>query len=183
MSYKHSDAFYMAFELMPDTFSTHEFNTSLRELNVPDNLLESVYHKRFLNSKATRSSRSMWRKKSYSDRKSDSRKRYSLNNAMGDFPIYEQALKAMPDRFTSSDLSGLAQENGANPYHTREGAIGFWLQDRDDVERISTRTWVKKGVEPQSESVPDITTEEQAVALLKSLGYRIMKPTTQWEEL
>ena len=182
-TYKYEEAFKMALELMPPNFSTLIFNKVCRELEIPEEVVTSSSVKHFLERKSKRIAKSLWAKNEAKATQYNSRKMHASRSSINDFPIYEKALAEMPVTFTSSDIANKAKSMGANPKHTQQGAIGFWLSDRADIERLTRNTWMfvqPKQVESKQQAQCD---EQQAVNLLKSLGYRLMKPTTQWEEI
>jgi hypothetical protein len=183
-TFKYEEAFKMAFELMPPTFSTLIFNNVCRELEIPEEVVTSSAGKHFLQRKSKRVAKSLWSKNSVKPAEYDSRKMHSMRSSVDDFPIYEKALAEMPVTFTSSDIASKAKSMGANPKHTQQGAIGFWLSEREDIERLTRNTWMfTHPAKAEPITLSSMITEKQAVDLLKFLGYRLMKPTTQWEEL
>jgi hypothetical protein len=100
--------------------------------------------------------------------------------------ILKKTLDEMYVSFSSNEFSKQAKRNGLSQQEVNNGAIAHFL-NRNCFRGSSRRLWRKNPATITS----TITVEEKskfdnisaAIALLKSKGYRIMKPTTDWIEL
>lgn len=175
-----------AFEKMDTMFTTIVFNNECRDKGMASHALDNAYVKRFLNKNAQRIARSRWVKRNAVEApKSDMPRQkhdYLIDAASGQFGYYESALNMMGNEFSSVDIAKVARELGADPYWTQQGAIGVWLETNPNVARVGKASWARIG-QDKTQTVTKRCNESEAIDYLKSLGYRIMKPTTQWEEL
>jgi hypothetical protein len=208
MRYKYDEQYKSVLNKMPQSFSTFEINKAAKEFGVPNDAITNGYSHRFLSRYASRTGTSTWMKRNEQQKQKKVDQRYSKSfDLTNDNEIYEKVFDLMPARFTSFQFASKARELGASESPIRWGFIGVWLHSNTKVGRITLFKWYKLddvaldapifNEHPQEvatqkpteliESTPitlsSMITEQQAVGLLKSLGYRLMKPTTQWEEL
>ena len=115
--------------------------------------------------------------------------------------IFELVYAEMPSSFTSYDFSALSRQLNVDEYYLHSGAIAEFLHKVALLNEKRGKVWSKKyegvknrravkmapviippvqKVEPK-QSV--ITSIDEAINILKSAGYRIMKPVSQWEEI
>jgi hypothetical protein len=100
-----------------------------------------------------------------------------------------ETLEKMPVIFSSNQFSKLAQKKGIPKNFVNNGGISDFL--RYYAEQCgSRRIWKKNTIENEPKVfIPKLfkseknTNKEDAINLLKSLGYKIMKPITQFEEI
>tara|TARA_R110001592_G_scaffold103236_1_gene290927 strand:- start:308 stop:610 length:303 start_codon:yes stop_codon:yes gene_type:complete len=94
----------------------------------------------------------------------------------------ERTLKSMPQYFSSNEFSRKAQKYGVPMWQIKNGIIAKFLH-KYAIQTNSRRTWVKKQ-EINTEVIENIDfSVEKAIKLLKSKGYKIMKPITEYKEL
>jgi hypothetical protein len=100
--------------------------------------------------------------------------------------ILKKTLDEMYVSFSSNEFSKQAKRNGLSQQEVNNGAIAHFLS-RNCFRGNSRRLWRKN----PTTTTASITIAEKhkndsvadAISLLKSKGYRIMKPTTDWIEL
>lgn len=92
--------------------------------------------------------------------------------------ILEEAFELMPNEFTSRQFSKAATRRGLNKKLTRSGILAVFLHEVA-LQTYSNKQWIKK-LKNQVNENNKIT---DAIALLKSNGYKIMKPVTNFEEV
>lgn len=98
--------------------------------------------------------------------------------------IFIQALKVMPNRFSSNEFTKKCKRFGLSDFYIRNGhCLTFLLQncDRGDSKRI----WIKREL---SNTVlfydKNELNEENAIKLLKSLKiYKILKQNIEFKEI
>jgi hypothetical protein len=94
--------------------------------------------------------------------------------------ILETTFEQMPNHFTSREFAKRARINGlVEDKFFAQGNAGNFLHARA-FQTTSNRCWSKSKIETQSEVQIKI---EQAIALLKFHGYKIMKQETQYTEV
>lgn len=86
----------------------------------------------------------------------------------------------MSSTFSSNEFSKQAQKNGLSKKEINNGAIALFLH-QNAVQLETRRMWRKRS---------DLTSDNQksdrikeAIDLLKSNGYKILKPVTDWVEI
>ena len=101
--------------------------------------------------------------------------------------ILQKALNEMPDKFTSNQFIKVALKYGISEKLIRYNGIPKFL--RKHVKKTGLRLWEKKQVTQRNilhspfMTIDQIWSEESSIQFLKSKGYKIMKPTTGWEEI
>lgn len=93
--------------------------------------------------------------------------------------ILKQTLDQMPMMFSSNNFSIASQKNGLDKYLINQGIIVQFLSK--NCKRVSKRIWEKKPT-----NTAEITNEDklaEAIKLVKSYGYKVMKPVNEWIEL
>ena len=94
--------------------------------------------------------------------------------------ILNKTLSEMNFTFSSNEFSKKDQKNGLSQMEVDNGIIAFFLH-RNAVQLGTTRMWRKKNVVSSDKQKSDEITI--AIDLLKSKGYKISKPVTEWVEL
>ena len=202
MRYKFDEQYKNVLDKMPNSFSTFEINKVAKNSGIPNEVVSNGYSHRFLSRHANRTGTSTWNKRNEQQKEKKVDQRYSNSfDLANDNEIYETVFNHMPARFTSFQFASKARELGASESPIRWGFIGVWLHSNPKVGRITLFKWYKLDdvasetpifneqpqevatQKPTEPTEPTPIREEEAVELLKSLGYRLMKPTTQWEEL
>jgi hypothetical protein len=202
MRYKFDEQYKNVLDKMPSSFSTFEINKVAKKVGIPNEVVSNGYSHRFLSRYANRTGTSTWSKKEEQPKEIKTYEHINKSlDLMNDYDIYKSVLELMPARFSSLQFATKAREFGAGEFPIRQGFIGSWLQSNPKVGRITFRKWYKLDElaseapifneqpqevatqKPTEPTEPTPIREEEAVELLKSLGYRLMKPTTQWEEL
>lgn len=80
--------------------------------------------------------------------------------------------------FTSNEFCMKARQNGLSQSRINSGAVGDFLHE-NAIQCGTKRTWRKKSEIKNRE----FTRIEDAVAFLKSQGYKVLKPINEWLEL
>jgi hypothetical protein len=93
--------------------------------------------------------------------------------------ILKQTLEQMPMIFSSNSFSIAAQKNGLDKYLINQGIIVTFLSR--NCKRVSKRIWEKKPTNT-AETTPAENLAE-AIKLVKSYGYKVMKQVNEWVEL
>jgi hypothetical protein len=91
--------------------------------------------------------------------------------------IFEKTLRRMPAEFSSIEFYRAATQLGMSERDRVNNKPAPFLMK--NALRITKRTWRKKDSAvntPLKPSIPDVK-ESEAVDLLKSLGYKVLKPT------
>lgn len=94
--------------------------------------------------------------------------------------ILKKTLEEMNFSFSSNEFSKKAQKNGLSKQDINNGAIALFLH-RNAVQGETKRMWRKRngltGFKEKSDSIME------AIDLLKSNGYTILKQITDWIEV
>jgi hypothetical protein len=109
--------------------------------------------------------------------------------------IFRLALDKMPYRFTSNLFVKTSQELGVLAMYTAQGDAGRFLH-KNAIRGESKRLWYRITREkiapltiPESMKINFDTPEQNttdvqlAITLLKSKGYKIMAPVSEWKEI
>lgn len=127
--------------------------------------------------------------KAYDDyMKTKSQNRAIKKSAKPEIELLSQTLDQMPNGFSSHDFCTVLSAKGFSKAKIRKGAAAEYLRTVAIQTGKGARTWRKKPVQTQLSihdiNVPAATiTEQGAIEHLKKLGYKIMKPINQWEEI
>jgi uncharacterized protein (DUF2252 family) len=90
--------------------------------------------------------------------------------------ILKEVLAKMPKGFSTNQFNLVARKRGLADYQIENFSRNFL---HENCTLVSGRTWLKKD---QNKTVVE-TDIQQAINLLKSKGYKVMKPTTNYEEV
>ncbi len=90
--------------------------------------------------------------------------------------ILKEALAEMPRGFSTNQFNLVARKKGMADYQIDNHSRNFLKRN---CTLVSGRTWFKKD---QSKQVVE-SDIQKAINLLKSEGYKVMKPTTNYEEV
>ena len=96
--------------------------------------------------------------------------------------IIEKTINEMPNCFTSTQFNQKAFANGYPKPRSRNKGLADYISNYATNQGEYSKTWIKKSHVIKSEN-NNTMTEDKAVAFLKSLGYKIMKPVSEWIEL
>ena len=99
---------------------------------------------------------------------------------------FEKALKQMSNTFSSNAFCDKVKKYGVSPYLITNGVCGAFLHTNCIQDNNSKRIWHKRNVNINNQSLHDLeilSEEKNAVALLKSLGYKLLKPISEWKEV
>ena len=86
----------------------------------------------------------------------------------------QKALNDMPTQFSSNQFSRMAKKYGLTPRQVQDGVCAQFLH-QNCIQMDTKRTWTKGQL-----SDDDIS---KAIYLLKSKGYKVLKPVTEFQEL
>jgi hypothetical protein len=92
--------------------------------------------------------------------------------------ILSKSLEQMPDFFSSNQFADAAIRQNYPKIAITKGMLGSFLHKHATQSNTSKRMWHKRGNSHQQFN--DI---DAAIALLKSHGYRILKPVSDWQEI
>ncbi len=102
-------------------------------------------------------------------------------------------MQEMGDSFTSNEFNKRAVKNGY-PYRSIKGkGLANFIRRYADNLYKGSKTWMKRISPPLSDEVCEtrikrictslpINEIDAAIDLLKSRGYKVMKPVSEWEE-
>ena len=90
----------------------------------------------------------------------------------------EQALQKMPQQFTSNAFYKIMRKINPDGYISDHLVLIFL---KTNCIHLDKRLWEKKAL--QSKQMTIDTSLEQAIALVKAAGLRIMKPVNEWQEI
>jgi hypothetical protein len=169
-----------AYEQMPPIFTGYEFGKTARGLGVPEYYTRKgriAYWIAKHHPDITKVNRGTYQKAGVLTKKSVL-KTEEFNSAV------EAALGLMPKQFTGKQIADECRLHGGDEDRIRQGRIGQYLISNGLVKRISSGVYVK--VESSSEPSRQVKTSDpikDAIELLKSNGYRVMKPVTDFIEI
>ena len=89
----------------------------------------------------------------------------------------QKALNDMPNYFSSNQFSRKAKRYGLTLRQVQSGVCAQFLH-QNCIQMDTKRTWSKK--QEHSEISRNV---EYAINLLKSKGYKVLKPVTEYQEL
>jgi hypothetical protein len=92
--------------------------------------------------------------------------------------ILSKSLEKMPDFFSSNQFADAAIRQNYPKIAITKGMLGSYLHKHATQSNTSKRMWHKRGNSHQQFN--DI---DAAIALLKSHGYRVLKPVSDWQEI
>lgn len=88
----------------------------------------------------------------------------------------EKTLSQMGNYFSSNEFSEQARDNGVSERQIKNGAIATFLHE-NAVQCETRRMWRKKTINKSEYRITE------AIELLKSHGYKVLKPVSEWVEL
>ena len=96
----------------------------------------------------------------------------------------EEALNEMPPVFSSREFAVMVKNKGIPKTFVDNGGMRDFLKN-ECKNHNGKRTWVKKTVISIKKHIqPEIFDDiDHAISLLKSNGYLIQKPVTEWTEI
>lgn len=107
--------------------------------------------------------------------------------------ILEKTFKQMPRIFTSNAFNKKAVENGYPRYLIKNNGTAWFLHKYADNDEERTKTWTKKAKDIvldisafsniSKSNMYRFSSIQEIIAFLKSKGYKIMKPVSEWVEL
>jgi hypothetical protein len=92
--------------------------------------------------------------------------------------ILSKSLEKMPDFFSSNQFADAAIRQNYPKIAITKGMLGSFLHKHATQSNTSKRMWHKRVNYPHQFN--DI---DAAISLLKSQGYKIMKPVSDWQEI
>ena len=92
--------------------------------------------------------------------------------------ILEKTLNQMDIVFSSNEFSEKAKKNGINQFQINNGIIADFLH-KNAIQGDTKRMWEKINFNNYQKSDEIMT----AINLLKSNGYKILKPVSDWIEI
>jgi hypothetical protein len=100
---------------------------------------------------------------------------------------FNEAFESMPYEFTSNEFAAKARDLGVDRKFTASGRCGEFLKLKA-VQIHGKRLWRKRNrtiatISNEAHITPGMNTVETMIYELKKLGYKILKPTTNYEEI
>jgi uncharacterized protein YnzC (UPF0291/DUF896 family) len=93
-----------------------------------------------------------------------------------------KTLEQMDVVFSSNEFAKQAKKNGLTQREIEMGSVrNFLIQHAH--RKDSKRMWEKKFRSYVQPIISDAITESDAIELLKSKGYKVMKPVSEWIEI
>ena len=93
--------------------------------------------------------------------------------------ILEETMSQMPSSFTSNEFNKMAVKNGYPRRLLKNKGLASFIKTYAENAYSGSKTWIKKKHNKLEIIIPS---EEDAISLLKSKGYKIMKPMYEWIE-
>lgn len=93
-----------------------------------------------------------------------------------------RTLEQMDVVFSSNEFAKQAKKNGLTQREIEMGCIRKFLIQHA-YRKDSKRMWEKRYRLHVQPTISDAITENDAIELLKSKGYRVMKPVSEWVEI
>ena len=90
--------------------------------------------------------------------------------------VLEKTIQEMPNSFTSNEFNKRAVKNGYPVKSLKTKGLSNFLRKYADNAYVGSKTWIKRDVKNSS------LTDEEMIKHLKSKGYKIMKPISDWIE-
>ena len=94
----------------------------------------------------------------------------------------QRALNEMPNVFSSNEFGTHTKRYGVTKKQINAGVLAKFLH-RNAVQLSSKRMWRKKNPDNLFSMDNADDQVQDAIKLLKSLGYRVLKPVTEYQEL
>jgi hypothetical protein len=176
----YNEEFELVLDEMTNEFSTNNFISKLKLIGVPIKVIENQYHVQFLNSNCERITKRIYRKKMDIGLKINQKSVLNFLQKTG----YKQSFdsKKLLGELHKEYLS-FCKENNTMPlfiqeFHNQLNNIGY------KSKRLSNgiNLFVSKNLIVQKELNNDDEIKN-AIELLKSLGYKILKATTEYQEI
>lgn len=99
--------------------------------------------------------------------------------------ILEKTMTEMPNVFTSTDFNRRAVKNGYPSNILKRKGLSKFIRRHADNGYEFSKTWTKYTSDLKPKENIKIKKElniQEMITVLKSLGYKIMKPVNEWEE-
>ena len=97
--------------------------------------------------------------------------------------ILEKTMAQMPNSFTSNQFNKKAIQNGYPEKILKGKGLHSFIGKYADNAYKGSRTWIKRSAVKNGATTIDQMTIDQMISFLKSKGYRIMKPVSDWVEV
>ena len=94
----------------------------------------------------------------------------------------QRALNDMPNQFSSNEFSKNAKKYGLTQREVLDGVCARFLH-RNAVQLSTKRMWRKKNTSNLFAMDNADDQVQYAISLLKSKGYKVLKPVTEYQEL
>jgi hypothetical protein len=94
--------------------------------------------------------------------------------------LFTKAFNSMPNQFTGDMFVAKLRELGMKPITIKYCEKKRTEYYRNNTTKVNRRTYEKRNLFNQDKAQ---SAEEKAVTLLKSLGYKLFKPTTEFKEI
>lgn len=99
--------------------------------------------------------------------------------------VYQRVLSTMPQTFSTNQYLERLKTVSSNEQEVRSGKHVAFI--KSECHKLSNRTYMKlpKQMQLMLESRVDqpVLNEQNAADLLKSLGYKLLKPVKDWVEI
>lgn len=204
MESNYLESYEKALDKMPLVFTSYDLGRKCRSMGVPAN--HTVWGiSRFLEKRVGRISAMTWDKR-LSPFQSSYDPHHELLVKSSDYSgIFSKSLESMPDNFGSKQFISKCVKLGIpKTVVTNSNRVADFL--KNNTERMSYRTWKKKRQEKNDRQLmreaankmsflkithedcakeleTNILTVESCIEFLKSKGYKVMKPVSEWVEI
>jgi hypothetical protein len=207
MESNYIESYEKALDKMPLVFTSYDLGRKCRSMGVPAS--HTVWGiSRFLEKRVGRISAMTWDKRLNPFQSSYDPQRDLLVKSSDYSGIFSKALDSMPNNFGSKEFISKCVKLGIpKTVVTNSNRVADFL--KNNTERMSYRTWKKKGhVKGERELMreaankmsgiinltgahdaheqgkqSEVLTVESCIEFLKSNGYKVMKPVSEWVEI
>lgn len=102
-----------------------------------------------------------------------------------DNKILLKTMEQMPDVFTSNQFNLQAISNGYSALAiAKRSGTGDFIRKYATNDYPYSKMWTKKNISKNKvEKIERIDNIENAIKLLKSKGYKVLKPINEWQEV
>lgn len=100
--------------------------------------------------------------------------------------ILHKTFDQMPNVFTSNFFNATAVKNGYPKSLLKHNGLAHFLHLYSTNDKVNTKTWTKNDTTIVTKNKKEhyiFNNEQEIIEFLKSKGFKIMKPVSEWVEL
>ena len=100
--------------------------------------------------------------------------------------ILEKTFKQMPSIFTSNAFNQQAVKNGYPKRLLKNNGLAWFLHKHADNDKVRTKTWIKRTNKVNNDNREEsyyFSNLQEIIDFVKSKGYKVMKPVSEWIEV